>query len=56
MSRRTSKIYRGFFIRFLKDHENSDIPNLTYKELFNYIKAQSAILSETSLQQTIAAI
>jgi site-specific recombinase XerD len=56
MSHRTREIYRGFFIRFLRDHENMDIPNLTYKELFDYVKARSGVISQTALQQTVAAI
>ncbi|PWD97720.1 integrase [Marinilabilia rubra] len=56
LSKRTGEIYRGFFIRFLKDHETKEIPSLTYQELFNYIKGLSGILSDTALNQTIAAI
>ena len=56
MSRRTGEIYRGFFIRFLEDHENLNIPHLTYHELLGYIKGLSGSLSQTALQQTIAAI
>jgi site-specific recombinase XerD len=53
---RTCEIYKGFFSGFLKDHVNRDITTLSYKELFNYIKAQSTVLSKTALQQSIAAI
>ncbi|WP_025007211.1 tyrosine-type recombinase/integrase [Marinilabilia salmonicolor] len=56
MSARTCEIYKSFFIRFLIDHKNKEIPKLSYEEIFNYIKTQSAKLSETGLQQSIAAI
>lgn len=53
---RTCEIYKGFFTDFLKDHKNKDIPAISYKELFYYIKCQSNILSDTALRQCIAAI
>lgn len=56
MSARTCEIYKSFFIRFLKDHKSKEIPTLSYAEIFEYIKTQSATLSETGLHQSIAAI
>ncbi len=56
MSARTCEIYRSFFVRFLKDHQGKEIPQLSYEEIFSYIKIQSAILGETGLRQSIAAI
>lgn len=56
MSRNTMVIYEGFFRKFLIDHQEADIENLTYHQLHSYLKSLSGTLGETSLRQTIAAI
>lgn len=56
LSPRTELIYSTWFKQFLSYHIKKEINNLTYKELYEYIKIQDAILSETSLRQLIAAI
>ncbi|MFA5419416.1 MAG: tyrosine-type recombinase/integrase [Bacteroidales bacterium] len=52
----TCQIYVHFFTRFLSDHLNQDIGNLTYHEIYAYIKSKSKELENTQLKQTIAAI
>ncbi len=56
MSTSTREIYTGFFRKFLLDNEGKDIENLTYHEIYDYIKGESERLSDIALGQTIAAI
>ncbi|ASB50512.1 tyrosine-type recombinase/integrase [Alkalitalea saponilacus] len=56
MSQRTQEIYTSRFIYFLADHTGIEIDHLTFKQLLKYTKRISGELSDTLLNQTIAAI
>ncbi|MDG5800988.1 tyrosine-type recombinase/integrase [Marinilabiliaceae bacterium ANBcel2] len=56
MSQRTQEIYFTRFSYFLNDHPNTDINNLTYYDLQQYIYHLPSKLNQTLLHQTIAAI
>ena len=56
LSPNTVAIYKAFFKKFLADHKGRDIDMLGYNELYSYLKARSAELGDTQLNQTIAAI
>lgn len=56
LSPNTQAIYTHWFKIFLNDHNESDIDNLSYYQLFSYIKQKSTELNETSLRHIIAAI
>ncbi len=56
MSNSTREIYHAFFKKFLVHHKGKNIDELTYHQLYDYIKKQATYLNEGSLRQTIAAI
>src|SRR5690554_7670495 len=55
LSFRTQEIYKSCFLLFLKDHQGRVVDELTYSELYGYLKRQSVLLSSTQLKQMIAA-
>lgn len=56
LSFRTQEIYKSCFLLFLKDHQGRVVDELTYSELYGYLKRQSVLLSSTQLKQMIAAV
>ncbi len=56
LSPHTQVIYKGFFKQFLLANSHEDIEKIGYNDLYQYVKKQSLVLSETSLHQTVAAI
>lgn len=56
LSLRTQEIYQHCFHIFLQDHKKIVVEELTYGDLFSYIKRQAILLSATQLKQMIAAI
>jgi site-specific recombinase XerD len=56
MSPATKEIYSGFFIQFLIDHRGENVLDLTWSQLYNYVKKLSGCLGSTQLVQAIAAI
>ncbi|MDN5292056.1 MAG: integrase/recombinase XerD, partial [Anaerophaga sp.] len=48
--------YRHYFIKFLSENASRDVENLSYREIYSYLKNKTETLSETTLRQTIAAI
>ena len=56
LSKSTITIYSYFFTLFLWEHSQNNIDELTYADLFAYVKKQSGILEATQYTQTIAAI
>src|SRR5690554_4806934 len=47
LSFRTQEIYKSCFLLFLKDHQGRVVDELTYSELYGYLKRQSVLLSST---------
>ena len=56
LSPRTKEIYTRFFILFLMAHQGQDVGNLSYQQIYNYVKKRSRELEVTQLRQSIAAI
>src|SRR5690606_39229706 len=56
LSLRTQEIYQHCFHIFLQDHKKIVVEELTYGDLFSYIKRQAILPSATQLKQLIAAI
>lgn len=56
LSLRTQEIYQHCFCIFLQDHKKIVVEELTYSDLFSYLKRQTLLLSATQLKQMIAAI
>lgn len=56
LSKNTRDTYSVFFFKFLIDHKDSDINQLAYKDILEYVRSRSKNLGETQLRQTIAAI
>ena len=56
LSLRTQEIYQHCFHIFLQDHKKIVVEELTYSDLFSYLKRQTLLLSATQLKQMIAAI
>lgn len=52
----TCSTYRYYFTKFLSENASRDVENLSYREIYSYIKEKKKTLSETTLRQTIAAI
>ncbi len=56
MSPHTHEIYTGFFRKFLLDHRGADVKELSYQDIYRYLKQQAKRLSDTQVRQHIAAI
>jgi site-specific recombinase XerD len=56
MSPATKEIYTGFFVQFLRDHRGENVPELTWSQLYQYVKKLAEQLSTTQLVQAISAI
>ena len=56
LSPRTQEIYQQCFNVFLQDHIGKAVEELTYSELYSYLKKQSVLLPSTQLKQMIAAV
>ena len=50
----TKEVYSLFFAIFLNDNQGSDFVELSYKQLYQYIKTQSEKLGNTQLKQCIS--
>ncbi|MDG5800675.1 tyrosine-type recombinase/integrase [Marinilabiliaceae bacterium ANBcel2] len=56
LSFRTQEVYKNCFLLFLKEYKGRVIEELTYSELYAYLKRKSVLLSTTQLKQMIAAV
>ncbi|TLX72384.1 integrase [Labilibacter sediminis] len=56
MSPLTIRTYKKYFALFLIDNRGKAIPELSYRELYTYIKKKSGELTDTPFRQLIAAI
>lgn len=56
LSDRTIEIYQEFFIDFLNYFSSRDIDELTYRDIYNYIKEKAVVLNFTRRKQCMAAV
>jgi len=56
LSDNTKRIYYRFFKHFVLDHPNRDVSEMSYRELYQYLKGQVEDLHPTHRRQLIAAI